>query len=276
MLVVPLSKIQIDILRVLSSQRDAESYVAGSTPLNVVAPRISGDIDIFHDREERVVIAARNDCELLERHGYAVEWERREPTIQTVLVSREGLGTKLEWVADSDYRFFPVVRSQIFGYMLHPVDMATNKSHAAVGRRELRDIVDLVTIHEAILPLGPVIWAAVDKMPGFTPEGMISEIRRNSKYSKLDWADLKSTEPLDPIAIYSKLRAALDSAEAFVQQMPTSHVGLLFLKDNKVVQPDPAALDQYQTHTGQRRGHWPSNAEIESAMLDHYKILRDS
>jgi len=46
-----------------------------------------------------------------------------------------------------------------------------NKVMAAAGRRELRDILDLVTIHETILPLGPLIWAAVEKAPGFTPEG---------------------------------------------------------------------------------------------------------
>ena len=38
--------------------------------------------------------------------------------------------------------------------MLHPVDLGMNKVMAAAGRRELRDIVDLVTIHETILPLG--------------------------------------------------------------------------------------------------------------------------
>lgn len=31
---MPLSKIQTDILRLLASQRDPESYVAGATPLS--------------------------------------------------------------------------------------------------------------------------------------------------------------------------------------------------------------------------------------------------
>jgi hypothetical protein len=55
---VPLSKLQSAILRLLASHRDAESYVAGSTPLNRDAPRYSNDIDLFHDREERVARAA--------------------------------------------------------------------------------------------------------------------------------------------------------------------------------------------------------------------------
>ena len=64
-----------------------------------------------------------------------------------------------------------------FGYVLHPVDLATNKVMAAGSRRELRDIVDVVTVHETILPVGAVVWAAVEKSPGYTPEGLIAEIR---------------------------------------------------------------------------------------------------
>jgi hypothetical protein len=55
---VPLSKIQTDILRLLAVHRDPESYVAGASPLNRNAPRMSADIDVFHDREERVAAAA--------------------------------------------------------------------------------------------------------------------------------------------------------------------------------------------------------------------------
>ena len=75
-------------------------------------------------------------------------------------------------MADSDYRFFPTMPDEMFGYVLHPVDLAMNKVVAAAERRELRDIVDLVMIHETILPLGAVIWEAVEKEPGFTPEGL--------------------------------------------------------------------------------------------------------
>ena len=49
---MPLTKIQTDILRLLAAHRDPESYVAGASPLNRDAPRISGDIDVFHDRED--------------------------------------------------------------------------------------------------------------------------------------------------------------------------------------------------------------------------------
>jgi hypothetical protein len=55
---VPLSKVQIDILRLLAAHRDPESDVAGSTPGNRHASRYFADIDVFRDREERVARAA--------------------------------------------------------------------------------------------------------------------------------------------------------------------------------------------------------------------------
>jgi hypothetical protein len=68
---VPLSKIQSEILLLLAAHRDPESYVAGAVPLNRDGPRFSKDIDIFHDREERVAVAAAADASLLEKAGFA-------------------------------------------------------------------------------------------------------------------------------------------------------------------------------------------------------------
>jgi hypothetical protein len=67
-----------------------------------------------------------------------------------------------------------------------------------------------------------------------------------------------------------RLRELLNEAEAFVARMPTEKAGLLFLENGRVVQPDPDHLDRYETHAGQRRGHWPASSEITSAMLERY------
>jgi hypothetical protein len=162
------------------------------------------------------------------------------------------------------------MRDELFGYVLHPVDLAMNKALAAAGRREVRDLVDLVMIHDTILPLGAVIWAAVDKAPGFTPEGLIAEIRRNAHYPAAEWRAVLTVEPLDPHVMVTRLRAALDEAEAFVTRMPTDKMGLLFLQSGKVVQPDPDHLEAYTTHAGHRRGQWPASPEITAAMFEHY------
>ena len=265
---MPITNIQARILRLLAKQRDPESYVAGSTPLNQKAKRYSNDIDIFHDREELVRAAASADEATLVAAGYQVDWLRRLTTIQTANIAFAGERTKLEWVFDSDFRFFPTVPDEIFGYMLHPVDLAMNKVMAAAGRRALRDLIDLVTINQTVLPLGAIVWAAVEKSPGFTPEGLIAEIARNSHYPRDEWILLHTETPLDPVEVSRQLRAILTEAEAFVAQMPTAKAGLLFLKDGKVVQPDPTRLDEYQTHAGERRGHWPSSPEIAAAMLE--------
>ncbi len=267
---MPLDKIQIEILSLLASHRDPESYVAGSTPLNRDAPRYSGDIDVFHDREERVARAAGEDCAVLETNGYALQWLRREPNFYAVVASNEGGATKLEWAVDSDFRFFPTMRDEAFGYVLHPVDLAMNKAMAAAGRHEPRDVVDLLTIHDRILPLGAVILAAVEKAPGFTPEGLINEIRRLARYTEADFRRIASDPPVDAAATMTRLRQVLEEADAFAARMPTDKIGLLFLKDGKVVQPDPGRLQDYETHAGARRGQWPSSPEITAAMFERY------
>ena len=267
---MPLSRIQIDILRLLASHRDSESYIAGSTPLNLYAPRFSGDIDVFHDREDRVGQAAALDTAWLRESGFSIKWLRPGPGVYTVVAERAGETTKLEWVSDSDFRFFPTIRDEIFGYVLHPVDLATNKVSAAYGRHEPRDVVDLITIHEQILPLGAVVWASVGKALGFTPEGVINEIRRMARYTDADFRRIASDPPVDPAATMVRLREILNEAEAFAARMPADKAGLLFLKDGRVVQPDPDRLGEFQTHAGQNRGHWPTNPEINAAMFERY------
>lgn len=267
-----LSKLQSKILRLLAAHRDPESYVAGSTPLNRGLLRSSGDIDIFHDREERVGRASQEDSAVLEAEGLEVIWLRREPLIYTAEIREADEFTRLEWVVDSDFRFFPTVKDELFGYVLHPVDLAANKAMAAVGRRKPADLVDLLAIDDQILPLGAVVWAAVEKASGFTPEGLIAEIRRTSNYRAEELQSVPTTEPIDPKAFYARLWKVLDDALAFVMRMPTEKAGLVFLKDGKAVQPDPDHLDLYETHAGRRRGHWPSSPEISAAMLEQYAM----
>jgi hypothetical protein len=267
---MPLARIQSEILRLLAAHRDPESYVAGSTPLNVDAPRYSGDIDFFHDREERVARAAEQDSAVLLADGFELQWLRREPALYALVARRGDETTKLEWAVDADYRFFPTLRDETFGYVLHPVDLAANKVMAAAGRREPRDVVDLLTIHDRVLPLGAVVWAAVGKSLGFTPEGLINEIRRLGRYTEADFRRLASDPPIDPAATMTRLRQVLDDADAFVARMPTDKAGLLFLQVGKIVQPDPDRLDAYQTHAGKRRGQWPSSPEIAAAMFEQY------
>lgn len=268
---MPLTKGQIEALKVVAALHDPESYVAGATPLNREFGRFSADIDIFNDSEARAAEAAAAGAASLAAAGFKITWLRRAGGTHTLLAERDGEATKLEWVADSDFRFFPTVSDELFGYTLHPIDLAANKVLAAGNRRELRDLVDLVAIHAEILPLGALSWAAVEKSPGYTPEGLIAEIRRNMHYPREAWEALASEAPIDPVVTLTNLRVALGEADAFVTQMPTEKIGRLFIRDAVVVQPDPARLADYIEHTGQRRGHWPSNTEVAAAMMARLK-----
>jgi hypothetical protein len=184
----------------------------------------------------------------------------------------EGLGEtmQLEWFADSDFRFFPAQRDDLFGFVLHPVDLATNKASAAADRREPRDVVDLVTIHESILPLGAVICAAVGRLPGQSPEEMLSDITRHSRFTAEEFRVLATVRPLDLPGLHRRIRAMIEDAERFIGGIPSDAVGFIFLESGKPVQPDLSALGEYQRRAGARGGIWPSSAEISTAMLERY------
>jgi len=55
------------------------------------------------------------------------------------------------------------------------------------------------------------MWAVVEKSPGFTPEGLIAEIRRNAHYPAAEWSALIVSEPVDPVDCRSRLNTAAHS-----------------------------------------------------------------
>jgi hypothetical protein len=269
---VPLTRLQSELLRTLADQRSPDSHIAGGIAINRDGPRFSSDIDIFNDNEDRLVATAERDAAILTEAGFQIDWlSRRGTGKRTALAHGLGESTQLEWMADADFRFFPAQRDPLFGYVLHPADLATNKASAAADRRAPRDIVDLVTIHERILPLGAVVSAAVGRFPGMTPEEMLAEIRRRSTFTADEFQALAMEEPIDVRRTQRSIRAMLEHAEAFVQELPSEAVGLLFLEGDRPVQPDPSRLDRYRRHAGARRGHWPSSPAIGTAMLERYQ-----
>ena len=267
---MPLSELQARILRALAAHRNPESFVAGASPLTRAGPRYSAYIDVFHDREAAMQAAAIADAETLARAGFQFEWVRRQPATYVAIVRDGGEATHLEWLVDSDFRFFPALRDALFGYVLHLADIATNKALAAAGRREPRDVLDLLWIDKNYLTLGAVAWAAVAKDPGLTPEGLLAEIGRAARFRQADFDRVHARDPIDAAAVSRDLRAALERANAFVRTMPAGKEGLLFLRDGRPVQPDPGALGQYVEHAGARQGHWPVSPDISTAMLERY------
>lgn len=60
---MPLSNIQAAILQTIAKNRSLESYVAGASLLHAEpgSPRISHDVDIFHDDQRAVARSATTD-----------------------------------------------------------------------------------------------------------------------------------------------------------------------------------------------------------------------
>ena len=251
---MPLTKLQSHVLRLLAAERS--------------------DSDIFQDTEERIEAAAQADAKALTAAGLKLTWTKILTGKRDAEV--EGLAEKmrLAWVHDSAFRFFPAQRDELFGYVLHPADLATNKTSAAADRREPRDIVDLVTIHESILPLGAAVCAAVcaavGRFPGQSPEEMLADITRHSRFTAEEFRILATEHPIDVPGLHRRIRSMLADAEHFISRVPTDAVGVVFLEEGKAVQPDLDALEKYQRRSGAPGGVWPSSPEISSAMLERY------
>jgi len=268
---MPLSKLQSHVLRVLAAGRSPDSYIAGGVALNREGPRFSDDIDIFQDSEQRLEAAAIVDERALTEAGLKLTWKKVVSGKRDAEVAGLDDRMRLEWVHDSAFRFFPAQPDPLFGYVLHPVDLATNKASAAADRREPRDIVDLVTIHEGILPLGAVICAAVGRFPGQSPEQMLSEITRHSRFTAEEFRVLATERPIDVPELHRRIRTMIEDAQLFIGRIPSEAVGFVFMDAGKPVQPDLRALADYQRHAGASGGVWPSSAEISTAMLERYK-----
>jgi hypothetical protein len=268
---VPISKFQSDVLRLLAAQRSPDSYIAGGIAINRQGPRFSGDIDIFHDSAARQESAVKADEAVLAGAGYKITWpphmrtEKHEATIE-----KDGQQMLLEWVTDSAFRFFPTQPDELFGYVLHPVDLATNKASAAADRRVPRDVVDLVTIHETILPLGAVVAAACGKFIGTTPEDMLAEITRHSRFTAEEFQVLATEHPIDVRGLHRRIRSMIEDAGNFIAKLPSDAVGVIFMDGEKPVQPDLNVLATYQRNPGAPSGLWPSSPDITHAMLERY------
>jgi hypothetical protein len=268
---MPITKFQSELLRVLAAQRSPDSYIARGIAINRQGPRFSRDIDIFHDSAARLESAVKADEAALDAAGYTIT---RPPTQRTekreAAIGKDGEYIALEWVTDSAFRFFPTQPDALFGYVLHPADLAANKASAAADRRVPRDVMDLVTIHETILPLGAVIAATVGKFPGTTPEEMLAEITRHSRFTAEEFQVLATEQPIDMRGLHRRIRSMIEHAETFIAKLPSEAVGVIFMEGGHPVQPDLAALDRYQRNPGAPSGLWPSSPEISHAMLERY------
>lgn len=229
-----LTPLQHTICQLIAGNRIAsgESYVAGGVALNelIGAPRISRDLDLFHDTDEALDATWHADRALLETHGFAVRVLRERPSFVEAEVEEEGERVRLEWARDSSYRYFPLVSHEMLGLVLHPFDLATNKVLALVGRLEVRDWIDVIESHDRIQPLGYLAWAACAKDPGFSPVAILEEAARSGRYSAEEVGQLDFVgDPPDATAMSRKWREILRTAHEIVAALPPGEIGTCVL-----------------------------------------------
>jgi hypothetical protein len=209
---MPLTPLQIAVLRVIAANRSIGSHIAGGSALNAAAdsPRFSADIDIFHDAEEAVAQSSELDVAHLKAAGYNVTPQLWQPAFRRAWIEQGDEGVKLEWAQDSAWRYFPVQSDPILGWRLHDVDLLTNKALAMGARSETRDLVDLVS-HFDRFPLHAIIWAACGKDPGWTPLKLLEQMRRNSRIDAAAIVEMQAK--IDPHELKSRWLASAETAE---------------------------------------------------------------
>ncbi len=229
-----LTQLQRAICRLIARNRidSGESYVAGGVALNelIAAPRISRDIDLFHDTEEALQASWISDRRLLEEHGFRVRPVRERPSFIEAEVMGHQDAVRMEWARDSAYRFFPLLRHDELGLTLHPFDLATNKVLALVGRLEVRDWIDVIESHDRIQPLGFLAWAACGKDPGFNPASILEHAARSGRYSREEVGQLAfAGEPPDAATLSRRWHELLAEARRVVEALPEDRAGTCVL-----------------------------------------------
>jgi len=258
---MPLTAFQARLGRLLATNRSEESYLAGGAAI-LAAPnsrRYSRDLDYFHDTPARVASAFEADRQLLDVDGCEVEIEISQPGYIRAVVRKSRDATKIEWAQDSTWRFLPVIESEEFGYQLHPVDLATNKVLALAGRDEPRDLLDTLFLHETLLPLGALVWAAVGKDPGYSPLSLLEMLRRRGRIRPEELQRLDLVAPLDVEHVKADWIAALQQAESFAKRRPPGEAGCLYVspKTGRFVDPDKVPEGDTVPHFGRPGGVLP-------------------
>lgn len=252
-----------------------EAYVAGAVALNelLAAPRVSRDVDLFHDTQEALKTTWDADRRLLTETGFALRVIRERPSFVECVVSRGGESVAMQWLQDSAFRFFPLVEHPDFGLVLHPFDLATNKVLALVGRLEVRDWLDAISCHDGLQPLGYLTWAACGKDAGLNPRFILHEARRSGHYSQTEFDSLAFSGAAPSLAdAQRRWRAILAEAQEILEVLPPAEVGRCVLdakgalfRGNAGALAESIRTGGVRFHAGSIRGVFPQFPQAENA-----------
>lgn len=169
---------------------------------------------------------------LLLKNGYNVEVLRALPAFIEAVIKKKSDAVLMQWTRDSAFRFFPLVKDELFGLALHPFDLATNKILAMVGRLEVRDWIDVIYCHDKLQNTGYLFWAACGKDAGFNPKSLLVESKRSSHYSAEEIGQLSFLGPApDSSFLGEQWRSILKEAEQIIDLLPSEESGACVLDD---------------------------------------------
>jgi len=262
-----ITEIQSEILKCIAANRisQGESYVAGGVALNklIESSRISRDIDLFHDTADAVLQTWEADRILLEKNKYAVEETRILPSYIEAIVSKGKETVLMQWTRDSAFRFFPLLEDELFGLVLHPFDLATNKVLALAGRLEARDWIDVINCHDNLQSIGYLFWAACGKDPGFNPLSLLFESKRSSHYSAEEIGQLSFEGPAPDVSVLGeKWHYMLKEAENIIGLLPPEEAGTCILNEKGELYAGDAVMLETAL---QENGIWFHKGTIKGA-----------
>lgn len=263
-----LTDFQNELLRLLARNRieNPESYVAGGLALNhrLGTPRLSRDIDIFHDSKAAMLQSWSADRKTLVDYGCTVRPLRELELFIEAEIVKDGERMEIQWGTDSAYRFFPLQPDPVAGFTLHPIDLAANKLSALVGRTEARDWIDVITAIRRIQPLAFLLSAACGKDPGFSPTSMLEYVaRRHYNQVEID-------EKITPKGLYDAAELCrfwheeVERARTMLVKFPREEAGKAVLRRNG--EPFSGDMNEFDSalasgdivfHEGAIGGAWP-------------------
>ena len=250
-----LSTIQRDVINSLVSNRNENSYFAGSSVFNEMRQRMSGDLDVFHPSSEECEKSFTHDVSTLKETGFAVEIVRegQNPFFAKAIIRRGEEQTEMDWAFDSGYRFFPAQKHPQFGYVLHEYDLLVGKIFACSSRMAVRDYYDICDAWRRGLPVVECLLAAPACDPGYSPEALLDAMGFHSKYRPEMFKELDFGKTLDDKELLDLCRwcktmfiAMSRAARTAFKQLPFTEAGTLFLKKDtlKAFLPTPEELEK--------------------------------
>ena len=253
---MPLTPLQRIVIELLRPFRSAHDFVGGGAALNQRWPRLSDDMDIFHDRRARLPRDVQAEIAVLQAAGFSTEVTTESEWMVEVILRRFGEETKVQWLDEPETcrRFFPCVEDDELGFRLHQADVAVNKVLCASRRnRAARDAVDLYLIEKRYAPLGAMVWALTGKDGTQAPPEILRNLRTNlfgygeqeieavrmEAGFQLSWRDLR--KELD-----QAIGLAYDYCDSVA---PSEFAGHLFIDDEEI----PRAASREDVTSGRVR-----------------------